>query len=64
MIGVVLAEQLDGETRERLTAVLDGEPDGGALEAATERRRAAADPERLEAAGPGWWLLRRLVELC
>jgi phosphoribosylformylglycinamidine synthase len=28
------------------------------------RRDAAADPERLEAAGPGWWLLRRLVELC
>jgi hypothetical protein len=28
------------------------------------RRAAAADPERLEAAGPGWWLLRRLVELC
>ncbi|MEZ4389217.1 MAG: phosphoribosylformylglycinamidine synthase subunit PurL [Candidatus Krumholzibacteriia bacterium] len=28
------------------------------------RRRAAADAERLEAAGPGWWLLRRLIELC
>ena len=28
------------------------------------RRDAAADPERLEAAGPGFWLLRRLVELC
>ena len=28
------------------------------------RREAAADPERLEAAGPGFWLLRRLVELC
>lgn len=28
------------------------------------RRDAAADPARLEAAGPGWWLLRRLVELC
>jgi phosphoribosylformylglycinamidine synthase len=28
------------------------------------RRDAAADPDRLEAAGPGWWLLRRLVELC
>ena len=28
------------------------------------RRRAAADPERLEAAGPGFRLVRRLVELC
>ncbi|MBD3220252.1 phosphoribosylformylglycinamidine synthase subunit PurL [bacterium] len=28
------------------------------------RRQAAGDPERLEAAGPGWWLLRRLIELC
>lgn len=28
------------------------------------RRVAAHDPDRLEAAGPGWWLLRRLVELC
>ncbi len=28
------------------------------------RRRAAADAARLEAAGPGWRLLRRLVELC
>jgi phosphoribosylformylglycinamidine synthase len=28
------------------------------------RRRAAADADRLEAAGPGFWLLRRLVELC
>ena len=28
------------------------------------RRRAAADAEALEAAGPGFWLLRRLVELC
>jgi phosphoribosylformylglycinamidine synthase I len=28
------------------------------------RREAAADPQRLESAGPGWWLIRRLVELC
>ncbi|HOX25303.1 MAG TPA: phosphoribosylformylglycinamidine synthase subunit PurL [Candidatus Krumholzibacteria bacterium] len=28
------------------------------------RRDAAADPERLEAAGPGFWFFRRLVELC
>jgi len=28
------------------------------------RRQSARDPERLEAAGPGWWLLRRLVERC
>jgi len=28
------------------------------------RRAAVTDPERLEAAGPGFWLVRRLIEMC
>jgi phosphoribosylformylglycinamidine synthase len=58
--GNVLAIMPHPERALQLRMVPEDLPDAwGAL-----RRRAAHDPEALEAAGPGFWLLRRLIELC